>query len=590
MKKTRKTRKLKGGETVITNVNIKDLVKQYIKDKTQLPEDLRTKEIGEWDVSRVNMMDYLFQHETSFNQPIDSWNTSNVTSMRNMFSGATAFNQPIGSWNTSKVTDMYCMFYNATSFNQPIGSWNVSNVTSMRRMFYNATSFNQPIDSWNTSNVKSMDNMFAQAETFNQPIDSWNVSNVKNMAYMFNQATAFNQPIGSWNVYNVENMSGMFAGAEAFNQPIGSWNVSNVTNMEEMFLDATAFNQPIGSWNILTNKTFITGMFYDAENFNQNLNTWKFYVESEEDPDSYMNAIFEGSGMVPTNYPSVVYVHVVNEYDDEFDDDYDNRLDDVVPLPSHSPQLFNTVTGSLQGTSDYQRNNDYNPALLPITNLPVSGNKLSDEDTYLDLIDGDTKHVLESLNTDPSNFAFKVHNDFYVISKDDILNVMSDANNIKYECSAVHDFSVSGFRAIETSAIKNVPYLSIRSLGITVQGLVSFFDLWNASKSQYRAYELVRTERRLLSTASHDFLYGTGRTAGERAVSSAHCQDGQDAYVYELRVLPMDESKSKQAASRIQRVFRGHMSRKSKKGGGGYKRRSPKPRTKKMKPRPKRKW
>jgi hypothetical protein len=57
-----------------------------------------------------------------------------------------------------------------------------------------------------------------------------------------------------------------------------------------------------------------------------------------------------------------------------------------------------------------------------------------------------------------------------------------------------------------------------------------------------------------------------------------------------LRMLPMDESKSKQAASRIQRVFRGHMSRKSKKGAGWYKRRSQKPRTKKMKSRPKRKW
>ena len=45
--------------------------------------------------------------------------------MGEMFSSSEAFkfNQPIGDWDVSEVTNMEYMFYQAVLFNQPIGNW-----------------------------------------------------------------------------------------------------------------------------------------------------------------------------------------------------------------------------------------------------------------------------------------------------------------------------------------------------------------------------------------------------------------------------------------------------------------------------------
>ena len=83
--------------TVITDANIRDLVKNYIKGH-QIPPDLQNIPIGNWNVSKVTNMDFMFSRATSFNQPLNNWNVSNVTSMANMFNGATSFmfkNKPI---------------------------------------------------------------------------------------------------------------------------------------------------------------------------------------------------------------------------------------------------------------------------------------------------------------------------------------------------------------------------------------------------------------------------------------------------------------------------------------------------------------
>jgi surface protein len=63
--------------------------------------------------------------------------------MKVLFEGRKDFNDPIGNWDVSNVTDMFWMFWGAASFNQSLDSWNVSKVTTMEGMFCGASSFNQ---------------------------------------------------------------------------------------------------------------------------------------------------------------------------------------------------------------------------------------------------------------------------------------------------------------------------------------------------------------------------------------------------------------------------------------------------------------
>jgi len=94
--------------TTINNSNLQEYVKNYVSNKESLPDDLRSKPIGEWDVSNVTNMDSMFFGATTFNENISGWDVSNVTTMESMFGNAHAFNQPIGDWNVSNVTVPYC--------------------------------------------------------------------------------------------------------------------------------------------------------------------------------------------------------------------------------------------------------------------------------------------------------------------------------------------------------------------------------------------------------------------------------------------------------------------------------------------------
>ena len=243
--------------TIITDDNIHELVSRYIHELShghinddELPEDLIDVRIGDWDVSRVTNMDFLFA-ERYFDEPIGGWDVSNVTSMEGMFQDTHPFNQPIGGWDVSSVKNMSGMFAGGTgSFNQPIGGWDVSNVENMSAMFASTKAFNQSIGSWDVSSVKNMSEMFAGAESFNQPIGGWDVSKVENMSSMFRSAESFNQPIGGWVVSNVADMMSMFAGAESFNQPIEQWDISRVDNMRGMFHDAESFSQSLARWGV----------------------------------------------------------------------------------------------------------------------------------------------------------------------------------------------------------------------------------------------------------------------------------------------------------------------------------------------------
>ena len=225
---------MRGGATIITKKNIRQLIDHYIHDKSKLPDDLRKIPIGQWDVSRVKNMARLFYGAHSFNEDIGEWDVSKVTNMGGMFEGAHSFNQPIGGWKVSNVTDMSAMFEGAHSFNQPIGTWDVSNVTFMQGMFKGAHAFNQPIGEWDVSEVTDMGAMFKGAHSFNQPIGGWDVSKVTYMKSMFENARAFNQPIGEWDVSKVTNMGGMFDNAHSFNQPIDEWDIASDIEVDWM--------------------------------------------------------------------------------------------------------------------------------------------------------------------------------------------------------------------------------------------------------------------------------------------------------------------------------------------------------------------
>ena len=76
--------------------------------------------VSHWNVSNITDMDYLFDQQNSFNEPLH-WDTSSVTRMHGMFAYASSFNQPLVDWDTSRVTSMQDLFYVRRSDSNPGG-------------------------------------------------------------------------------------------------------------------------------------------------------------------------------------------------------------------------------------------------------------------------------------------------------------------------------------------------------------------------------------------------------------------------------------------------------------------------------------
>jgi hypothetical protein len=262
--------------TIIDDTNIRNLVEKYMKNKSGLPDDLKEKAIGDWNVSNVTNMSNLFVGFPEFNEQLNDWNVSKVTNMNRMFFQCKNFNQLLDKWDVSKVEKMAYMFFLCKNFNKSLNDWNVSNVTDekgMEAMFTDCRNFNQPLDNWVVSNVKTMENMFDGCVNFNQSLDKWIVSNVKNMYGMFNECRNFNQSLNDWIVSNVKNMGFMFNGCHSFDKPLENWIVTRVEHMENMFCDCNVFNQPLNDWDV-SNVENMENMFDGCEKYNQPLNDW----------------------------------------------------------------------------------------------------------------------------------------------------------------------------------------------------------------------------------------------------------------------------------------------------------------------------
>ena len=69
-------------------------------------------------------MGHLFSHATEFNNggsdAIKNWDVSKVQYIDSMFEWAENFNQPIGNWNTASAIAVRLMLSNAKSFNQSL--------------------------------------------------------------------------------------------------------------------------------------------------------------------------------------------------------------------------------------------------------------------------------------------------------------------------------------------------------------------------------------------------------------------------------------------------------------------------------------
>ena len=199
-------------------------------------------------VDRSMLDDMLGPLGTSTNEDFTKVCTTRVTDMSNLFLCHEDFNQPIGNWDVSNVTNMSWMFANECNqfhqFNQSLIYWNVSNVTDMSYMFGMAFNFDQNISSWDVSSVTNMSGMFSRAEAFNHNISSWDVSNVTDMSWMFYGVNSYNQSILGWDTSLVTNMSHMFSNATSFNQDSNNINTGSVIDWNNFCLKAVSWTLP----------------------------------------------------------------------------------------------------------------------------------------------------------------------------------------------------------------------------------------------------------------------------------------------------------------------------------------------------------
>jgi surface protein len=186
-----KKRLLKIRKSVMTDATIRSCVFNWILDRggaADIYPSRHTVEegfrqsvlpIGDWDVSAVTEMSYLFnpamletrsklndpaslEKFSSFNEDLSKWDVTNVTNMKGMFADAKSFNENL-EWKdkVGNVTDMEYMFSGAESFNNDsIKKWKVNRETNMKCMFFMASKFNQHLWSWQVSEEANTEDMF----------------------------------------------------------------------------------------------------------------------------------------------------------------------------------------------------------------------------------------------------------------------------------------------------------------------------------------------------------------------------------------------------------------------------------------------
>jgi surface protein len=172
--------------------------------------------MGDWNVSLVEDMNYMFSSFGNFNSDLSKWSVGSVTDMQYMFMQATNFDSDLSKWSVGSVTDMSNMFYGATNFDSDLSKWSVGSVTTMSNMFYGAANFNSDLSKWSVGSVTDMSSMFYQATKFDPDLSKWSVGSVTDMNSMFYQATKFSPTLcgGSW-TESTASKDSMFVGTSS---------------------------------------------------------------------------------------------------------------------------------------------------------------------------------------------------------------------------------------------------------------------------------------------------------------------------------------------------------------------------------------
>jgi hypothetical protein len=84
------------GKLVCNDNNIQDYFDLYYADPTMFRQP---QPIGEWNVSAVTNMEYLFKDAHEFDEPLHNWDVIKLLHMKGMFQDARAFDQDISNWD-----------------------------------------------------------------------------------------------------------------------------------------------------------------------------------------------------------------------------------------------------------------------------------------------------------------------------------------------------------------------------------------------------------------------------------------------------------------------------------------------------------
>ncbi len=214
----------------------------------------------------------------------------------------------------------------------------------------------------------------------------------------------------------------------------------------------------------------------------------------------------------------------------------------------HIPFLFNPENGTLDD------NDEYVPPARPMDfinsdNMLFTDDKIKHKYKFNDVIYNEEKNVVDELTEDPTTIALLLNRTYYVPSKERLIQLMNDRRWIRYACTK--DDKADEF-SIVADVDKTVPYFGLNGLVSNQGGVVPLFDLWAAINSGNRAFELIKTERKLLTVASHHVAYDYGSWVG-----SAHCQQDKGADIYELRILRIKEKPRPRNKTR-RNSFRAH--------------------------------